>query len=84
MAKAPDLLPKFAIQICPFRHAISEDFDIVVYESLREILKLHKWIHNFLMDDVEDYVRKWIKREQEITGSLSDRLKAVKSLIMMK
>ena len=32
-----------------------------------------------LMDAVEDYTRKWIKREQEDIDSLSDWVKAVKS-----
>ena len=36
------------------------------------------------MDAVEDYARKWIKREQEDIDSLSEWLKAVRSLILKR
>ena len=36
------------------------------------------------MDAVEDYARKWIKREKEDIDSLSERLKAVRSLIVKR
>ena len=36
------------------------------------------------MDAVEDYERKWIKREQEDTDSLSEWIKNVRSLILKR
>ena len=43
------------------------------------------WKYNFklLMDSVEDYARKWTKREKEEVDILSECVKAVRSLIQM-
>ena len=45
------------------------------------------WNHNFktIMDSVEDYARKWAKKEQEKeTDVLSEWVKAVRSLILKR
>ena len=44
------------------------------------------WKYNFklLMDSVEDYARKWTKREKEEVDILSECVKAVRSLIQMR
>ena len=55
-------------------HPITGDLNIIQYESLRKVIshgpKFREpqhinWKHNFkiIMDAVEDYARRWIKRE---------------------
>jgi len=77
-------------------HVITGDLNIVENESLRNILAKGpkyrepqpiNWNYNFkiLMDAVEDYARKWIKREKEDElDSLSEWVKAVRSLILKR
>jgi hypothetical protein len=58
----------------PFGHVIIGDLNIIQHESLRKVIshgpkfrepQHMNWKHNFeiIMDAVEDYARKWIKRE---------------------
>ena len=80
----------------PSGHIITGDLNIVQNKSLRDVLskgpkyrepRSINWNYNFklLMDAVEDYARKWVKREQaDEVDSLSEWIKAVRSLIQLR
>ena len=71
------------------------DLNIIQHESPRNVTSHgHKfrepqhinWKHNFkiIMDAVEDYARRWIKREVDQDPeleSLSDRIRTIRSLV---
>ena len=76
----------------PSGHVITGDLDIVNNVKLRELIsrgpkyrvpKPINWGHNFklLMDAVEDFARKWSKREEANVNSLSEWVKAIKNKI---
>ena len=76
----------------PAEHVVTGDLNIVQNSHLKELLKKgpkyrqpqpFNWNHNFklLMDSVEDYARRWTKREEVEVDTLSEWLKAVRTLI---
>ena len=76
----------------PSGHVITGDLDIVNNVKLRELIskgpkyrvpKPINWGHNFklLMDAVEEFARKWSKREEANVNSLSEWVKAIKNKI---
>ena len=79
----------------PSGHVITGDLNIVDNLSLRSIFakgpkyrepQSINWKYNFkpLMDAVEDYARKWIKREHDTElDSLSEWIKAIRSQIQI-
>ena len=89
-------LQKLSIQLWSFWSGrYRGDLTIIENESLYNILskgpkyrepRSIDWNYNFkfLMDAVENYARKWIKRKQEDIDSLSEWLKAVRSLILKR
>ena len=82
-------------QYNPSGHVITGDLNIIQHESLRKVIshgpKFREpqhinWKHNFkiIMDAVEDYARRWIKREVDQDPelkSLSDWVRTIKSLV---
>ena len=96
-AKPPDCsCASSPFKYSPSGHVITGDLNIISNESLRNVLskgpkyrepKSINWNFNFklLMDAVEDYARKWNKREQDTEiDSLSEWVKAVRSLIQLR
>ena len=91
-AKPPDCSCKNSpFKYGPSGHIVTGDLTIIENESRHFLSKGPKyrgpwsinWNYNFkvLMDAVKDYARKWIKLEQEDIDSLSEWLKAMRSLI---
>ena len=82
-------------QYNPSGHVITGDLNIIQHESLRKVIshgpKFREpqhinWKHNFkiIMDAVEDYARRWIKREVDQDPeleSLSDWVRTIRSLV---
>jgi hypothetical protein len=79
----------------PAGHVITGDLNIVENISLRNVFakgpkfrepQSINWNFNFkiLMDSVEDYARQWAKREEEELDTLSEWVKAVRSLIQVR
>ena len=82
-------------QYNPPGHVITGDLNIIQHESLRKVIshgsKFREpqhinWKHNFkiIMDAVEDYARRWIKREVDQDPeleSLSDWVRTIRSLV---
>ena len=82
-------------QYNPSGHVITGDLNIIQHESLRKLIshgpKFREpqhinWKHNFkiIMDAVEDYARRWIKREVDQDPeleSLSDWVRTIRSLV---
>ena len=82
-------------QYNPSGHVITGDLNIIQHESLRKVIshgpKFREpqhinWKHNFkiIMDAVEDYTRRWIKREVDQDPeleSLSDWVRTIRSLV---
>ena len=82
-------------QYNPSGHVITDDLNIIQHESLRKVIshgpkfREHQhinWKHNFkiIMDAVEDYARRWIKREVDQNpelDSLSDWVRTIRSLV---
>ena len=85
-------------QYNPSGHVITGDLNIIQHESLRKVIshgpKFREpqhisWKHNFkkIMDAVEDYVRRWIKREVDQDPeleSLSDWVRTIRSLVQVR
>ena len=76
----------------PAGHIITGDLSIVSSDTLRGLLtkgpkyrppRSINWRYNFklLMDSVEDFARKWAKREEVDINTLSEWVKAVRSFI---
>ena len=84
-------------QYNPSGHVITGDLNIIQHESLRKVIshgpKFREpqhinWKHNFkiIMDAVEDYARRWIKREVDQDPeleSLSDWVRTIRSLVQV-
>ena len=82
-------------QYNPSGHVITGDLNIIQHENLRKVIshgpKFREpqhinWKHNFkiIMDAVEDYARRWIKREVDQDPeleSLSDWVRTIRSLV---
>ena len=82
-------------QYNPSGHVITGDLNIIQHESLRKVIfpgpKFREpqhinWKHNFkiIMDAVEDYARRWKKREVDQDPeleSLSDWVRTIRSLV---
>ena len=82
-------------QYNPSGHVITGDLNTIQHESLRKVIshgpKFREpqhinWKHNFkiIMDAVEDYARRWIKREVDQDPeleSLSDWVRTIRSLV---
>ena len=82
-------------QYNPSGHVITGDLNIIQHESLRKVISHgpkfteHQhinWKHNFkiIMDAVEDYAKRWIKREVDQDPeleSLSDWVRTIRSLV---
>ena len=82
-------------QYNPSGHVITGDLNIIQHESLRKVIshgpKFREpqhinWKHNFkiIMHAVEDYARRWIKREVDQypeLESLSDWVRTIRSLV---
>ena len=82
-------------QYNPPGHGITGDLNIIQHESLRKVIyhspKFREpqhinWKNNFkiIMDAVEDYARRWIKREVDRypeLESLSDWVRTIRSLV---
>ena len=77
----------------PLGHVITGDLNIIKCDNLRKIVshgpkfrepKHINWGHNFkiIMDSVEDYAKKWAKREKAEEDSLSEWIKSIRSLIL--
>ena len=76
-AKPPDCsCDKSPFKYSPSGHVITGDLNIVENDQLRDVLakgpkyrepRAINWNHNFktIMDSVEDYARKWAKKEHE-------------------
>ena len=85
-----------SFQYNPSGHVITGDLNIIQHESLRKVIshgpKFREpqhinWKHNFkiIMDAVEDYARRWIKREVDQDPeleSLSDWVRTIRSLVL--
>ena len=85
-------------QYNPSGHVITGDLNIIQHESLRKVVshgpKFREpqhinWKHNFkiIMDAVEDYARRWIKREVDQDPeleSLSDWVRTIRSLVQVR
>ena len=76
----------------PVGHVVTGDLTIIKNEQLRGLLskgpkyrepKSFNWNFNFklLMDSVEDYARRWAKREKVEADTLSDWIRAIRDLI---
>ena len=76
----------------PVGHIITGDLNIIENETLRSVIyigpkyripKTINWKYNFklLMDAVEDYARKWAKREDANINSLSEWIKIIRDQI---
>ena len=76
----------------PVGHIITGDLNIIENETLRSVIykgpkyrvpKTINWKYNFklLMDAVEDYARKWAKREDANINSLSEWIKIIRDKI---
>ena len=96
-AKPPDCCCKTSpFNYSPSGHVITGDLNIVENDLLRDVLakgpkyrepRRINWNHNFkqIMDSVEDYARKWAKREKEKDiDVLSEWVKAVRSLVLKR
>ena len=79
----------------PAGHVITGDLNIVKNDKLRQLLSKGpkyrepqniNWKQNFklLMDSVEDYAKNWAKREKVEVDTLSEWVKAVRSLIQIR
>jgi hypothetical protein len=71
-------------QYNPSGHVITGDLNIIQHESLRNVISHGPSIENIIMDAVEDYARRWIKREVDQypqLESLSDWVRTIRSLV---
>ena len=94
-SKPPDCCTCFQFTYNPAGHRITGYFNIVNNTSLQNVLlkgrkyrapKSINWKYYFkiLMDSVEDYARQWTKRKKEDVDTLSEWIKAVRSLIQIR
>ena len=95
-AKPPDCSCNSSpFKYSPAGHVITGDLNIIDNKPLRDVLakgpkyrepRPINWKYNFklLMDAVEDYARKWTKREKEQLDTLSEWVKSVRSLIQIR
>ena len=79
----------------PSGHVITGDLNIIQHENLRKVIshgpKFREpqninWNHNFkiIMDSVEEYARAWAKREKVQLDTLSEWVKAIRSLVQRR
>ena len=79
----------------PSGHVITGDLNIIQHENLRKVIshgpkfrepQYINWNHNFkiIMDSVEDYARAWAKREKVQLDTLSEWVKAIRSLVQRR
>ena len=95
-AKPPDCSCNSSpFKYSPAGHVITGDLNIIDNKPLRDVLakgpkyrepRPINWKYNFklLMDAVEDYARKWTKREKEQLDTLLEWVKSVRSLIQIR
>jgi hypothetical protein len=76
----------------PARHIITGDVDIVKNEDLKSLIRKgpkfreprpFSWRQNFvsIMNSVEDYGKRWVKREKEELDTLSEWVKSIRGML---